>query len=70
MDKYLTVILIFMLVGIPISFISPTTGELREEPLYLLFYASIGGMCLIVVYGSYKDRVERQKRNAKRRSGK
>ncbi len=69
MDKYLTVILIFMMVGVPISFISPTTGELREAPLYLLFYASIGGMCFIVVYGSYRDRAERQKRNAKRRSG-
>ena len=70
MDKYLTVLLIFMMVGIPISFFSPTTGELRDPPLYLLFYASIGGISAIFVYGSYKDRVDRQKRNAKRRSRK
>ena len=68
MDKYLTVLLIFMMVGVPISFISPTTGDLRDPPLYFLFYASIGGMCVIIVYGSYKDRVERQRRNARRKS--
>lgn len=70
MDKYLTVILIFMMVGIPISFMSPATGELRENPLYLLFYVSIGGICIIIVYSSYKDRVDRQKSNAQRRSKK
>ncbi|WP_316504382.1 hypothetical protein [Nitrosopumilus sp.] len=43
MDNYLVVILIFMIVGIPISFVNPTTGEIREQPLFLLFYASIGG---------------------------
>ncbi len=68
MDKYLTVILIFMIVGIPISFISPSTGELREQPLILLFYGSIGGIITIVLYGSYKERKERRKANAKRRS--
>jgi len=33
MDKYLTIILIFMVVGIPIAWISPLTGEVREQPL-------------------------------------
>ncbi len=70
MDKYLTVILIFMIVGIPISFISPSTGEFREQPLILLFYASIAGIMVIVIYGSYKERKLRQKANAKRRSKK
>ncbi|HJJ23360.1 MAG TPA: hypothetical protein OQH54_06575 [Nitrosopumilus sp.] len=70
MDKYLTVILIFMIVGIPISFVSPTTGEIREQPLILLFYASIAGMSIIIVYSSYKERKERQKANAKRRAKK
>ncbi len=70
MDKYLTVILIFMIVGIPISFLNPTTGEIREQPLFGLFYASIAGMCIIIVYSSYKDRKERQKTNAKRRAKK
>ncbi|MGI9567793.1 MAG: hypothetical protein ACR2LL_12380 [Nitrosopumilus sp.] len=70
MDNYLVVILIFMIVGIPISFVNPTTGEIREQPLFLLFYASIGGMSIIIVYSSYKERKERQKANAKRRSRK
>ena len=64
------IILIFMVVGIPISFVSPTDGELRDPPLYLLFYGSIAGMSVIIVYSSYKDRKERQKANAKRRSKK
>ena len=70
MDKYLTVILIFMIVGIPISFVSPTTGEIREQPYIGLFYVSIAGISIIVLYSSYKERKERQKANAKRRSKK
>ncbi|MGH1566362.1 MAG: hypothetical protein ACRBB5_02820 [Nitrosopumilus sp.] len=70
MDKYLLIILGFMIVGIPISFVYPTTGEIREQPLILLFYASIAGISIIVVYSSYKERKERQKDNAKRRSKK
>ncbi len=70
MDKYLTVILIFMIVGIPIAFVSPTTGEFREQPLIPLFYASIAGIIIIFLYSSYKERKERQKANAKRRSKK
>ena len=57
MDKYLTVILIFMVVGIIISWISPTTGEVREQP-FLLFY------------GGYKDKKAREKRDAKRKRSK
>ncbi len=70
MDKYLTVILIFMIVGIPIAFVSPTTGEMREQPFIPLFYGSIAGIIIIVLYSSYKDKKERQKANAKRRSKK
>ena len=70
MDKYLTVILVFMIVGIPISFVEPNTGEIREHPLIGLFYASIAGISIIVLYSSYKERKERQKANAKRRSRK
>ena len=70
MDKYLTVLLIFMVVGIPVAFVSPTTGEIREQPLLPLFYGSIGGMILILLYGGYKDKKERQKINAKRKRSK
>jgi hypothetical protein len=59
-----------MVVGIPIAFVSPTTGELREEPFIPLFYASIAGIIIIVFYTSYKDKKERRKANAKRRSKK
>ena len=59
-----------MVVGIPIAFVSPSTGELREQPFIPLFYASIAGIVIIVFYSSYKDKKERQKANAKRRSRK
>ena len=50
MDKYLTIILIFMVVGIPIAWISPMTGEMRDPPIYVLFYGSIGGIIVILFY--------------------
>ena len=68
MDKYLTVILVFMMVTIPISLLDPATGEFRFIPPY--FYGAIAGISIIVLYSSYKERKERQKANAKRRSGK
>ncbi|MBI1663515.1 MAG: hypothetical protein IS860_08520 [Nitrosopumilus sp.] len=70
MDKYLTVILIFMVVGIPIAFFSPTTGELRPQPFIPLFYGSIAGIIIIVIYSSYKDKKARQEANAKRKRSK
>lgn len=68
MDKYLIIILIFMMVSIPISFISPTTGEIREEPFILLFYGAIAGICIIVVYSARKERQERRRINRSRRT--
>ncbi len=59
-----------MIVGIPISFVSPTTGEIRDPPFLGLFYGSIAGIAIIVLYSSYKEKKERQKDNAKRRSKK
>ncbi|MBT8242115.1 MAG: hypothetical protein HKO48_01855 [Nitrosopumilus sp.] len=70
MDKYLVVILIFMVVTIPIAFVEPSSGEFRDPPLIPLFYAAIAGIIIIFVYNSYKERKERQKANAKRRSRK
>jgi len=69
-DKYLLVILIFMVVTIPIAFVEPSTGQFRDPPLIPLFYAAIAGIIIILVYSSYKDRKERQKANTKRRSRK
>jgi hypothetical protein len=70
MDKYLTILLIFMVVGIPIAWVSPMTGEIREQPLLPLFYGSIGGLILILLYSGYKDKKERQAINAKRKRSK
>jgi len=70
MDKYLLIVMIFLIVGIPIAFISPATGEIREQPFIPLFYASIGGISVIILYSSYKERKQRQKDNIKRRSKK
>ncbi len=69
-DKYLLVIVIFLIVSIPISLLDPATGGLREQPRFELFYISIAGICVIVLYSSYKERKARQKANAKRRSRK
>ncbi|HET9010078.1 MAG TPA: hypothetical protein VFN17_08165 [Nitrosarchaeum sp.] len=70
MDKYLLVIMVFLIVTIPIAFISPATGEIREQPIIPLFYASIAGMSIVIIYSSYKERKQRQKDNVKRRSKK
>ncbi len=70
MDKYLLIILVFMVVTIPIAFIEPSSGQIRDPPLIPLFYAAIAGIIIIFVYSSYKERKERQRANAKRRSRK
>ncbi len=59
--------MIFLIVTIPIAFFNPTTGEIREDPYIPLFYISIAGISIIVVYSSYKERKERQKANRERR---
>jgi hypothetical protein len=62
--------MIFMIVTIPIAFVSPGTGEIREQPLIPLFYAAIAVMIIIILYSSYKDRKQKQKDKAQRRSKK
>lgn len=59
-DKYLNVVAGFLFVGMVIAWISPTTGEVRDPPLYLMFWASIGGLVAVFLYGSYKTRKERE----------
>jgi len=67
MEKTLLVVLGVLMIGIPIAFISPTTGELREQPFIPLFYASIGGIIAVIVYSGYKGKKERLKANKERR---
>ncbi len=57
-----------MIVTIAISFFNPNTGEIHFIPQ--LFYVGIGGIIIILLYSSYKERKERQKANAKRRARK
>ena len=64
------VILGFMVASIPISFINPTSGEFRNPPDIVLFYLAVAGIAIIILYSSYKERKERQKDNARRRSRK
>ena len=67
MDKYMMVVLGFLMIGIPIAFLSPTTGELREQPFFPLFWVSIGGIIAVVVYSGYKGKKARQQANRERR---
>ena len=67
MDKYILVLLGVLVMGIPIAFVSPDTGELRPQPFLGLFYASIGGIIAVIIYGSYKAKKEREKANRERR---
>ena len=70
MDKYLLVILIFMIVTIPIAFFEPSTGELRDSPFFSLMWVAIGGIIIIVLYISFKERKEHHEANIKRRTRK
>ena len=67
MEKVLLILLGFLIIGLPIAFLEPSTGELREPPLYALFWASIGGIILVIVYSSYKAKKERAKANRERK---
>ena len=58
MNKYLMVIFCCMLIGIPIAFVNPTEGGLREEPIIGLFYVSIAGAIIIILYSSMQTRKE------------
>jgi uncharacterized membrane protein YkvI len=69
-DKYLTIIIIFLIVSIALSFISPGTGEIREQPILPQFYGSIAGIIIIILYTSFKERKKQQKDRAERRSKK
>ncbi len=70
MDKYLLVIIIFLIVSMALSFVNPATGGIREQPIIPQFYGSIAGIIIIILYSSYKERKARQKENAKRRGKK
>jgi len=64
MDKYLLIILMFMIAGMIIA-------VTREPFIPGLFYAMLGGAIIIIIYGSMKNRREHnEKRRENRRSKK
>ena len=56
-----------LMIGIPIAFLESSPGELRDQPLFPLFWVSIGGIITIIVYSSYKNKKATQKANRERR---
>ena len=63
MDKYLLVVLAFLIagMGIGITFFSPQ---------YVLFYSMLAGALIVIFYSSYKTRKQKQKERKERRSKK
>ena len=66
MDKYASVVLGCMIVGIGIAFVSPD-GGIREEPFFELFWASIIGAIFIIIYSSYSARKKQREANRERK---
>ena len=72
MGKYLSIVLAMMIVTMAIAFLSPLDGELRDQPIYPLFWASVAGAIAVIIYGSYQNRkkqqeLRRERRNKRRR---
>ena len=55
MGKYLTIVLAMMIVTMAIAFLSPFDGGVRDEPFYELFWISVGGAVVVIIYSSYKN---------------
>lgn len=60
MDKYLLVVLMFLIAGMII-------GVTREPFSPGLFYSMLAGSIIVIVYGSWKSRKEQQELRKKRR---
>ena len=72
MGKYLSIVLAMMIVTMAIAFVSPYEGDIRPEPICPLFWASVAGAVVVIIYGSYQNRkkqqeLRRERRNKRRR---
>ena len=67
MGKYLSIVLAMMVVSMAIAFFSPLDGSIREEPFYPLFWVSVGGAIVVIIYSSYKNRKAPQQLRRERR---
>ena len=63
MDKYLLVVLAFLIAGMGI-------GITRDPPQFILFYSMLAGALIVIFYSSYKTRKQKQKERKERRSKK
>ena len=70
MDKYLLIVMIFLVVTIPIAFVEPSTGDIRDRPFFELMWIAIAGIIIIFLYNARKEGNQRRAANAKRRSKK
>ena len=63
MDKYLLIILMFMIAGMVIA-------VTREPPVFGLFYSMLAGALIVIIYSAMKNKREQRQRNRERRRSK
>ncbi|KAF6243853.1 hypothetical protein C6988_01425 [Nitrosopumilus sp. b1] len=60
MDKYLLVVLMFLIAGMGIAIT-------KDPPELILFYAMLAGSIVVIMYGSLKSRYDRKQAKRKER---
>lgn len=60
MDKYLLVVLMFLIAGMGIAIT-------KDPPELILFYIMLGGSIVVIMYGSLKSRYDRKQAKRKER---
>lgn len=60
MDKYLLVVLMFLIAGMGIAIT-------KDPPELILFYSMLGGSIIVIMYGSLKSRHDRRQAKRKER---
>jgi len=63
MDKYLLIVLMFLIAGMGIAII-------QKPPVIPMFYAMLGGAVFVLLYSAMKERKERKSINKRRKSKK
>jgi 4-hydroxybenzoate polyprenyltransferase len=63
MDKYLIMVLMFLIAGMGIA-------VTRDPPVIVMFYTMLGGAVLVIIYSAMKDRKARRDLNKSRKSKK
>ncbi|MBI3253393.1 MAG: hypothetical protein HYZ56_01515 [Nitrosopumilales archaeon] len=63
MDKYLIIVLIFLIAGMGIAIT-------QKSPVIPMFYAMLGGAVFVILYSAMKNRKERKNINRSRKSKK